>query len=125
MHTSSPGFNISEHHLPRLELITSEWQIASDLSFCDMVMWYPHGASDATHAQARPVTAQTTLPQDMTGAAPHSSLSSLLDHVALTGKSVTNTAHYPNVPPGVSAWPVRWREETIAVVTVHQNLVSQ
>lgn len=125
MHTSPPGSFISEYHLPRLELITSEWQIAADLSFCDIVMWYPRGESYVAHAQARPVTAQTTLPQDMTGASPQSSLTPLLKHVSLTGKSATSSADYPNVPPGVSAWPVLWREETIAVVTVHQNLVSQ
>src|SRR5690625_770446 len=125
MHTSSPGSFISDQHLPRLELITSEWQIVADLSFCDMVMWYPNGDSYVAHAQARPVTAQTTLPQDMTGAAPLASLIPLLDRVFSTGQSVTGSAHSPNVPPGLSAWPVVWQGETIAVVTVHQNLVSQ
>lgn len=125
MHTSSPGSFISDQHLPRLVLITSEWQIVADLSFCDMVMWYPNGDSYVAHAQARPVTAQTTLPQDMTGAAPLASLIPLLDRVFSTGQSVTGSAHSPNVPPGLSAWPVVWQGETIAVVTVHQNLVSQ
>src|SRR5690625_7040790 len=125
MHTSSPGSCISDQHLPRLELITSEWQIVADLSFCDMVMWYPNGDSYVAHAQARPVTAQTTLPQDMTGAVPLASLIPLLDCVFSTCQSVTVSAHSPNVPPGLSSCLVVWQCETIAVVTVHLNLVSQ
>src|SRR5699024_12510734 len=67
MDTSTPGFVIADDHKQRLELIVSEWQIAADLAFCDVVLWYPHEGTFIAHAQARPVTAQTTLPQDMTG----------------------------------------------------------
>lgn len=125
MHTSTSGFFIDEHHRRRLELITAEWQIAADLSFCDMVLWYPQKGTFVAFAQARPVTAQTTLPQDMTGGAAPGSLIGLLRHVFTTGTPVAQDGDYPGGPPGVSAWPVMGADAPIAVVTVHQNLVSQ
>lgn len=123
MHTSTSGFSIADLHLPRLELITAEWQIAADLSFCDMVLWYPQEATFIAHAQARPVTAQTTLPQDMTGVEAPGSLIALLRQVFKAAAPVEGD--YPSGPAGVSAWPVIWNKTPIAVVTVHQNLVSQ
>lgn len=125
MQSLTPGFSIAEDHLPRLDLITAEWQIVADLSFCDMVLWYPHRETFAAHAQARPVTAQTTLPQDMMGVEAPTSILGLLQHVFATASAVATDGDYPSGPPGVSAWPVMWREQLIAVVTVHQNLVSQ
>lgn len=125
MPTSSSGSSISEEHRQRIELITSEWQIAADLSFCDVVLWYPHNGSYMAHAQARPVTAQTSLPQDMTGAEPQPNLKPVLDHVFLNARPVSSSDDYADGPPGVSAWPVRWQHQTIALLTVHQNLVSQ
>ena len=125
MHTSTPGSFVDQRHASRLELITAEWQIAADLSFCDMVLWYPHNGSYVAMAQARPVTAQTTLPQDMTGTTPPASLSPVLERVFTTRQPVTHTSDDVVGPPGVSAWPVVWNDEALAVVTVHQNLVSQ
>lgn len=125
MYTSSPGSLIADRHRSRLELIISEWQIAADLSFCDMVLWYASGNSYLAHAQARPVTAQTSLPQDMTGAGPPANLQPVLEHVYARGQPVVASDDYPYGPPGIAAWPVVWQQETIAVVTVHQNLVSQ
>lgn len=125
MYTSSPGSLIAERHRPRLELIMSEWQIAADLSFCDIVLWYPSEHIYMAHAQARPVTAQTSLPQDMTGTGPPANLQPVLEHVFVSGQPVVTSNDYPNRPPGVAAWPVEWEDKTIAVVTVHQNMVSQ
>lgn len=125
MHTSSSGPSIAEAHRQRLELIISEWQIAADLSFCDVILWYPHDESYLAHAQARPVTAQTSLPQDMTGTRPQAHLKPVLDHVFSHGKPVLTAEDHASVPPGISAWPVAWEQEVIAVVTVHQNLISQ
>lgn len=125
MHTSSSGSSIAEAHRQRLKLIISEWQIAADLSFCDVVLWYPHDDSYVAHAQARPVTAQTSLPQDMTGTKPQAQLKPVLDHAFSSGQPVLNSESHASLPPGVTAWPVVWENEIIAVVTVHQNLVSQ
>ena len=91
MHTSTPGSFVDQQHAARLELITAEWQIAADLSFCDVVLWYPRNDSFQAIAQARPVTAQTTLPQDMTGMAPPASIGPVLDRVLTTGQPVTGT----------------------------------
>lgn len=125
MYSSSSGSFIAERHRPRLDLIISEWQIAADLSFCDIVLWYPSNGTFIAHDQARPVTAQTSLPQDMTGDEPPSNLQPVLDHVLTSGHPVVTSDDFPHGPPGVAAWPVAWQQEVIAVVTVHQNLVSQ
>lgn len=125
MHTSTPGFSIDHDHLARLELVTAEWQIAADLSFCDMVLWYLHDDTFFAHAQARPVTAQTTLPQDMTGTKAPANLAPLLEHIQATDQPVRGQQDYSYAPPGISGWPVQWQHETIAIITVHQNLVSQ
>ncbi len=125
MHISTPGSFIDQRHAPRLELVVAEWQIAADLSFCDIVLWYPHVGSFTAIAQARPVTAQTTLPQDMTGMAVPTNIRPVLERVMNTGQPVNNTANDVAGPPGVSAWPVLWEGEILAAVTVHQNLVSQ
>ncbi|HIW47543.1 MAG TPA: PAS domain-containing sensor histidine kinase [Candidatus Yaniella excrementigallinarum] len=125
MDTSTPGFVIADEHKQRLELIVSEWQIAADLAFCDVVLWYPHEGTFIAHAQARPVTAQTTLPQDMTGSRPPAGLAPVLEHVLANHEPVVASEDFLHAPPGVSAWPVVWQHETIAVVTVHQNLVSK
>lgn len=125
MHTSTPRSFVDQRHAPRLELLTAEWQIAADLSFCDIVLWYPHHDSFLALAQARPVTAQTTLPQDMTGMAPPATIAPILERVLATGQPVTGLTDDMVGPPGVTAWPVVWHGETLAIVTVHQNLVSQ
>src|SRR5699024_1262072 len=125
MDTSTPGFVIADEHKQRLELIVSEWQIAADLAFCDVVLWYPHEGTFIAHAQARPVTAQTTLPQDMTGSRPPAGLAPVLEHVLANHEPVVASEDVLHAPPGVSAWPVAWQHETIAVVTVHQHLVSK
>src|SRR5690625_5329865 len=125
MYTSSPGSLIFDRHRPRLELIISEWQIAADLSFCDMVLWYPSGDSYLAHAQARPVTAQTSLPQDMTGAGPPANLQPVLEHVFTGGQPVVASDEYPYGPPGIAALPVVWQHETIDVVTLHKIMVYQ
>lgn len=125
MDTSTSGSAISASRLHRLELIAAEWQIVSDLAFGDLVLWYLDNGSYIAHDQARPFTAQTALPQDMTGAHPPAGLTPLLDHVVATDTPVTNDDEYGLGPPGVAAWPVVWSGETIAVVSVHQNLVSQ
>ncbi|HEY4536288.1 MAG TPA: histidine kinase N-terminal domain-containing protein [Enteractinococcus sp.] len=125
MRTSTPGSFVDQRHVSRIELIIAEWQIAADLSFCDMVLWYPHNGSYIAIAQARPVTAQTTLPQDMTGVTPPTSLVPVLERVYSSAHPITATTDDIAGPPGVSAWPVVWQQETLAVLTVHQNLVSQ
>jgi two-component sensor histidine kinase len=125
MSTSTSGLAIADEHLPRLDLITAEWQIVADLSFCDLVLWYHHDGSFRAHAQARPVTAQTTLPQDMMGVEAPTNIIGMVRHVYSTGTTVAVDDDYPSGPPGVSGWPVIWQDQPIAVVTVHQNLVSQ
>src|SRR5699024_12853908 len=99
MHTSTPGSFVDQRHAPRLELITAEWQIAADLSVCDMVLWYPHDDSYIAIAQAPPVTAQTTLPQQMTGTAPPASIGFILELVFTSRKPLTPSSADVLLPP--------------------------
>lgn len=56
-----------------LQLVVAEWQLLSDLSFADFLMWVPIGPPDAAEsrflcvAQARPTTAPTAHPEDVVG----------------------------------------------------------
>lgn len=56
-----------------LQLVVAEWQLLSDLSFADFLLWVSIGSSAAPEerflcvAQARPTTAPTAHPEDMVG----------------------------------------------------------
>ncbi|SDQ84203.1 sensor histidine kinase [Actinopolyspora saharensis] len=75
-HTGLPG-SVADH----LQLVVAEWQLLSDLSFADFLLWVPVGsegeeAGDGRFlcvAQARPTTAPTAHPEDMvaTEVTPH------------------------------------------------------
>src|SRR5699024_11223298 len=76
---------------------------------------FPTRRSSDLHAQARPVTAQTSLPQDMTGSGPQTTLMPLLKYVYTSGEPVVGSDEYPYGPPGIAAWPEAWQNEIIAV----------
>ena len=61
----------------------------------------------------------------MTGTAPPASIGLILERVFTSRQPFTQSSDDVGGPPGVSAWPVVGQDETMAVVTVHQNLVSQ
>jgi two-component system, sensor histidine kinase PdtaS len=56
-----------------LQLVVAEWQLLSDLSFADFLLWVPIGPGNAPEecflcvAQARPTTAPTAHPEDVVG----------------------------------------------------------
>ncbi|SDN45182.1 sensor histidine kinase [Allokutzneria albata] len=72
-HTRLPGTAVDH-----LQLVVAEWQLLSDLSFADFLMWVPvedtaeaEGSNGEERflcvAQARPTTAPTAHPEDMVG----------------------------------------------------------
>ena len=52
-----------------LQMIVAEWQLLSDLSFADLLLWVPieESAEYLCVAQARPTTAPTAHPEDVVG----------------------------------------------------------
>ncbi len=60
---------LDDSDLEWLHLLVSEWQLLSDLSFADLVLWVP--TSDGTRyvsvAQMRPNTGPTSYQDDMVG----------------------------------------------------------
>ncbi len=52
------------NHLQRL---VAEWQLLSDLSFADLLLWVDSGAHRLCVAQVRPTTAATNHPDDLVG----------------------------------------------------------
>lgn len=60
---------LSETDLEWLHLLVSEWQLLSDLSFADLVLWVPtlDGTRYVSVAQMRPNTGPTSYQDDMVG----------------------------------------------------------
>lgn len=60
---------LSESDLEWLHLLVSEWQLLSDLSFADLVLWVPtrDGTRFVSVAQMRPNTGPTSYQDDMVG----------------------------------------------------------
>src|ERR1700742_2301016 len=60
---------LDESDLEWLHLLVSEWQLLSDLSFADLVLWVPtrDGTRYVSVAQMRPNTGPTSYQDDMVG----------------------------------------------------------
>lgn len=60
---------LSDSDLEWLHLLVSEWQLLSDLSFADLVLWVPtrDGTRYVSVAQMRPNTGPTSYQDDMVG----------------------------------------------------------
>lgn len=59
---------ISNTDVEWLHLLVSDWQILSDLSFADLVLWFPTGDGDfVAVAQCRPSTGATLYDDDIVG----------------------------------------------------------
>ena len=62
--------DLSEHDHLWLKLLVSEWQLLSDLSFADLVLFLPRRAPDRGYvigAQMRPSTGPTSHLDDLVG----------------------------------------------------------
>ena len=109
-HTSLPGAAVD--HLQR---VVAEWQLLSDLSFADFLMWVQvsePGADAGKYlcvAQARPTTAPTAHPDDIVG-----SLLPVTEHPQLRRAGVERRICREEDPQWYRGPPVR--RETIPVV---------
>jgi len=112
-------------HLHRL---AGDWQLISDLSFADLLLWVPVGAGDEylCVAQVRPVTAPTAYQDDQVGKVSRGAEVAHL-HVARTHGRIWREGDpvwYGDTPARHEAIPVRSRASraVIAVVGRDTNL---
>ena len=69
-----------------LQRLVAQWQVISDLSFADLVLWTRQQGAWRAVAQVRPTTAPTAYVADLVGQQAHGSLAGLLDEAAATGR---------------------------------------
>ncbi|RKT57444.1 two-component sensor histidine kinase [Saccharothrix australiensis] len=108
-----------------LQLVVAEWQLLSDLSFADFLLWVP--LDDTTFlcvAQARPTTAPTAHPEDVVGSTvdveEHPQLRRAMAESRICREE--DPRWHLGVPVRREAIPVRRGDEVIAVLSRNTNL---
>jgi two-component sensor histidine kinase len=126
----------SHTDLEWLNLLTSEWQLAADLVFADLVLWVPDkegGFIAAGHA--RPSSSATIFYRDISGTQVRKEWAEQVKSAFETGEVIDQLQmdSFDGIPNRFSAYPVRRRlvanqdpvmPEPIAVVTRHTNLAD-
>ncbi|MFB9565669.1 histidine kinase N-terminal domain-containing protein [Saccharopolyspora hordei] len=113
-----------------LQLVVAEWQLLSDLSFADFLLWVPVGPEAAPEtrflcvAQARPTTAPTAHPEDVVGSEVTQEEHPQLRRAALEGRICReeDPRWHLGVPVRRETIPVRLGEEIVAVLSRDTNL---
>jgi two-component system, sensor histidine kinase PdtaS len=110
-----------------LQLIVGDWQLISDLSFADLVLWVPGGIEGwLAVAHVRPTTGQMVFFEDVVGRRTHRGRQSLLDQAYLDRRIVRDkdTVFRDDMPVREEAIPVVRGGRALAVITRHTNLAS-
>ena len=111
-----------------LHLIVADWQMVSDLSFADLVLWVP--TADETRyvavAQMRPNTGPTSYPDDLVGHVVPRGKRPLLDQALDEGRIIRDgdPEWREAVPVRVESIPVRRADRVIAVIARNTNLLT-
>ncbi|MBB5155192.1 PAS domain-containing sensor histidine kinase [Saccharopolyspora phatthalungensis] len=113
-----------------LQLVVAEWQLLSDLSFADFLLWVPIGPQHAPDsrflcvAQARPTTAPTAHPEDVVGTEVTQEEHPQLRRAALEGRICReeDPRWHLGVPVRRETIPVRLADEIVAVLSRDTNL---
>ncbi|MEV0678206.1 histidine kinase N-terminal domain-containing protein [Actinosynnema sp. NPDC050436] len=108
-----------------LQLVVAEWQLLSDLSFADFLMWVPlDGTTFLCVAQARPTTAPTAHPEDVVGSTvevdEHPQLRRAMAESRICREE--DPRWHLGVPVRREAIPVKRHDEVIAVLSRNTNL---
>lgn len=119
---------LSETDLEWLHLLVSEWQLLSDLSFADLVLWVPtlDGARYVSVAQMRPNTGPTSYQDDMVGHLVPRGRRPLLDAALDEGRIVRegDPEWREEVPVRVESIPVRREGRVLGVIARNTNLLT-
>ena len=99
-----------------LHQLIGDWQLLSDLSFADLVLWVPEKGAWVGAAQARPTTGTSIIPEDVVGQHPAVRVASVIEKAYFGGSILTvETADHTVV----DVVPVRSEHGVQAVMTRH------
>ncbi|MER8183662.1 histidine kinase N-terminal domain-containing protein [Kitasatospora sp. NPDC094015] len=122
-HTTLTGADVEWLHL-----LVSEWQLLSDLSFADLVLWIPtwDGIRYVSVAQMRPNTGPTSYHDDMVGHLVPRGRRPLLDAAFDEGRIVRegDPEWREEVPVRVESIPVRREGRVLGVIARNTNLLT-
>ncbi|PYC67089.1 ATPase [Streptomyces tateyamensis] len=122
-HTTLTGADVEWLHL-----LVSEWQLLSDLSFADLVLWIPtwDGIRYVSVAQMRPNTGPTSYQDDMVGHLVPRGRRPLLDAAFDEGRIVRegDPEWREEVPVRVESIPVRREGRVLGVIARNTNLLT-
>lgn len=110
-----------------LHLLVGDWQLLSDLSFADLVLWVPGGMEGwLAVAHVRPTTGQMVFFEDVVGRRSHRGRQTLLDQ-AYAGRRIVRAkdpSFRDDMPVREEAIPVVKGGRSLAVLTRHTNLAA-
>jgi len=110
-----------------LHLLVGDWQLLSDLSFADLVLWVPGGIEGwLAVAHVRPTTGQMVFFEDVVGRRSHRGRQTLLDQ-AYAGRRIVRAKEptfRDDMPVREEAIPVVKGGRALAVLTRHTNLAA-
>ncbi|MFC5718731.1 sensor histidine kinase [Streptomyces gamaensis] len=119
---------LSDSDLEWLHLLVSEWQLLSDLSFADLVLWVPtrDGTRYVSVAQMRPNTGPTSYQDDMVGHLVPRGRRPMLDAALDEGRIVRegDPEWREEVPVRVESIPVRREGRVLGVIARNTNLLT-
>ncbi|GHH81727.1 histidine kinase [Streptomyces sulfonofaciens] len=119
---------LSEKDLEWLHLLVSEWQLLSDLSFADLVLWVPtrDGTRYVSVAQMRPNTGPTSYQDDMVGHLVPRGRRPMLDVAHDEARIVRegDPEWREEVPVRVESIPVSREGRVLGVIARNTNLLT-
>ena len=121
---------LTESQFQRLKELMSEWQLLSDLSFADLILWvplrkryedWPHGYIAFSHI--RPTTSATLFPNEMVGERLVWGANPRIDHSLMTGEIIRDAQ--PEMVRELlikeETVPVFFEGKYIAVISRHRD----
>jgi two-component sensor histidine kinase len=109
-----------------LHLLVGDWQLISDLSFADLVLWLPTSEGFVAVAHCRPSTGPTVLYHDIVGTIATRGQRPRLDQACAEGRicSEPDPRWRDDVPVREEAVPVVREGRVLAVLSRHTNLAT-
>jgi len=120
--------NLGPVEVEWLRALVADWQVISDLSFADLVLWLPDKSGEGfwAAAQIRPTTGPTAHVHDLVGSFVTHAKRPLLIQAFTEGRIVRegDPEWRDEVPVRVEVIPVRHDDRVIAVVARNTNLTG-
>ncbi len=120
---------LSGGEVDHLQMVVAEWQLLSDLSFADLLMWVPVGEGPGLDeflcvAQARATTAPTAHPEDVVGSRVAVEEHPQLRRAMLEGRVCReeDPSWYLGVPVRRETIPVTYDDRVVAVLSRETDL---